>query len=368
MRILRIISIIIVGTLFIFSGTVKGIDPLGSAYKFHDYFEAFGIGFLNALTVILSFILCLAEFITGFSILTGINRRAGTWGALILMIVFTPLTFILALTNPVSDCGCFGDAIHLSNWQTFFKNIILLGFVLVLFTNRKKESSSFSPLKQWIITGSASAMFLSFIAYNLVYLPVIDFLPYSVGSSIPEKMKIPEGAAVSKYETTFIYEKDGARKEFTLDNYPASDTSWKFIEQKSRLTSKGYIPPIHDFSITTVEKINITDSVLSSEKPVLLIISKKLEQAGLNRLSEAIETGKNFSTKGTISLLLTASGEDEIRKLNISIPACTTDETTLKTMIRSNPGYMLLRKGTVLAKWSWANVPGVDEMMKISNR
>ena len=138
MKILRIFSRIIIGLVFIFSGVVKAIDPLGSAYKFHDYFQAFNIGFLNNLSLPLAIFLCTAEFIAGFSVLTGFRQKTGILGALILMIIFTPLTFILALTNPVSDCGCFGDAIHLTNWQTFGKNIVLFSLLIVLFTGRKK--------------------------------------------------------------------------------------------------------------------------------------------------------------------------------------------------------------------------------------
>ena len=133
MKIIRLLARIITGLVFIFSGTVKAIDPLGSAYKFHDYFQAFNLSFLNSLSLPLAVLLCTIEFIAGFSVLTGIKQKTGIITVLMLMIIFTPLTFILALTNPVSDCGCFGDAVHLTNWQTFWKNIILLAAVIILF-------------------------------------------------------------------------------------------------------------------------------------------------------------------------------------------------------------------------------------------
>ena len=151
MKILRSVSRIIIGIVFIFSGTVKAIDPLGSAYKFHDYFQAFNIGFLNWLSLPLAILLCTTEFIAGFSVLTGIRQKTGIWVVMILMMIFTPLTFILALTNPVSDCGCFGDAVHLTNWQTFWKNIILITLAIVLFVDRKKVSHLFSTFTEWII-------------------------------------------------------------------------------------------------------------------------------------------------------------------------------------------------------------------------
>ena len=145
MKIIRGFSRVIIGLVFMFSGIVKAIDPLGSAYKFHDYFQAFNLGFLNWLSLPLAILLFTAEFIAGFSVLTGIKQRTGIWGVMILMIIFTPLTFILALTNPVSDCGCFGDAIHLTNWQTFWKNIVLISLAIILFINRKQAKQSLNP-------------------------------------------------------------------------------------------------------------------------------------------------------------------------------------------------------------------------------
>ena len=149
MKILRFAARIIIGLVFIFSGVVKAIDPLGSAYKFHDYFQAFNLGFLN-LSLPLAILLCTAEFISGFSVLTGFRQKTGMWVVLILLAIFTPLTFILALTNPVSDCGCFGDAIHLTNWQTFGKNIMLYCFLIVLFTGKNQIRSIFSKITEWI--------------------------------------------------------------------------------------------------------------------------------------------------------------------------------------------------------------------------
>jgi hypothetical protein len=200
-------------------------------------------------------------------------------------------------------------------------------------------------------------VFLSFIAYNLKYLPVIDFLPYKIDTYIPDKMIIPEGKPVDKYETTFIYEKDGELKEFTLDNYPANDTTWKFVEQKSVLVEKGFIPPIHDFTITTLHNEDITDQILSSQKPVTLMIARKLEETDQVLLREGFELGYYCMDNMIDFLILTASGADEVMKYNNGLTFCFTDEITLKTIIRSNPGYMMLKEGTITGKWSWANLP-----------
>lgn len=357
MRILKIISRIIIGLLFIFSGVVKAIDPLGSAYKFHDYFQAFHIGFLNSLSIILAILMCTAEFISGFSVLTGLRQRTGILGALILMIIFTPLTFILALTNPVSDCGCFGDAIHLTNWQTFGKNVILIGLAFVLFAGRKEVKQLFNTITEWIIISGVIVLFIVFSLANLKYLPVIDFLPYKTGVKIADKMVVPDGVPVDTYNTTFVYEKGGIKKEFSISNYPANDTSWKFVEQKSVLLKKGYQPPIHDFSIASLNGVDITNDVLSHSGYSVLMITKKLAEAKSNRLEEGYKLGKYCHEKGIDFYILTASGTDEAKSINNGLGFYSVDETTLKTIVRSNPGYILLKDGIIIGKWSWANLP-----------
>jgi hypothetical protein len=357
MKIIRHISRIIIGLVFIFSGTVKAIDPLGSAYKFHDYFQAFNMGFLNKLSLPLAVLLCTTEFIAGFSVLTGLRQRTGLWLVMLMMIIFTPLTFVLALTNPVSDCGCFGDAVHLTNWQTFGKNIILLAAVILLFGGIKKIRQRFKTSAEWIAISSAGILFVAFAVFNLRYLPVIDFLPYKTGVKIAEKMIIPEDAPADIYETTFIYEKDGNRKEFSLNNYPANDTSWKFIDQKSVLIKKGYKPPIHDFTITGTEGDDMTQKVLSNPGYTMLMITKKLHEAKSGNLASGFELGRFCRSNGIDFMILTSSGSEETKSYDNGLRFFSTDETTLKTMIRSNPGYILLKDGTIIGKWSSAGCP-----------
>jgi hypothetical protein len=357
MKISVIISRIILGLVFIFSGIVKAIDPLGTAYKFQDYFQAFNIAFLKDLALPLSVLLCLAEFISGFSILSGMRLRAGIWSTFLLLVIFTPVTFILALTNPVSDCGCFGDAIHLTNWQTFGKNIILFLLWAVVFYGRNQPGKTFSLKTEWSVIMGASVLFIGFCVLNLRYLPAIDFLPYKKNVKIADKMVVPEDATADQYQTTFIYEKDGVREEFSLDNYPADDSTWKFIDQKSVLLKKGYEPPIHDFLITAMDGEDLTDNILSHKGYTLLMITKKLNEADEKNLSEGFLIGRYCQEIGINFFILTASGSDEVNNYGNDLPFCTADETTLKTMLRSNPGYMLLKDGIIIDKWSWANVP-----------
>ena len=368
MRFLKLASRILIGLVFMFSGFVKAVDPLGSAYKFGDYFQAFHIGFLQPFALVLGIILCTAEFVAGFSVLTSYRIKTGIWGVMLLMIIFTPLTLVLALTNPVSDCGCFGDAIHLTNWQTFGKNIILLIPALFLFINRKNQGKNHEPVKEWIIISAVTVMFVVFSLLNLRYLQLFDFLPYRTGNNIPEGMKIPEDAPADEYLSTFIYEKDGVQKEFTLENYPADDTTWVFVDQKSILVKKGFVPPIHDFGITTTEGDDITDWILSNPGYTMLMISTKLNEAQRTHLQEGFDLGEWCKREGMCFYIVTASGSDEVRNYLNDLTFCTADEITLKTIVRSNPGYMLLRDGKIVGKWSWATLPPkesfVNEMTK----
>ncbi|HUX58080.1 MAG TPA: BT_3928 family protein [Bacteroidales bacterium] len=357
MKILRSASRIIIGLVFIFSGIVKAIDPLGSAYKFHDYFQAFNMGFLVWLSLPLAILLCTAEFIAGFSVLTGLRLKTGIWVVMILMIIFTPLTLILALTNPVSDCGCFGDAIHLTNWQTFGKNVILIAFSIMFLTGIKQVRNIFSTITEWIIIVAFIIIFILFSLTNLKYLPVIDFLPYKTGVKIADKMVVPDGVAVDEYQTSFIYEKDGIKKEFSLNDYPADDTTWKFIDQKSVLIKKGYQPPIHDFSITSINGDDLTEKILSHPGYSVLMITSKLSGAGYEHLAKGFALGNYCMASGIDFYILTSSGTSEVSNYENGLQFCSVDEITLKTMIRANPGYILFYHGTIIGKWSWANVP-----------
>jgi hypothetical protein len=357
MKVLRTISQIIIGLVFIFSGVVKAIDPLGSAYKFHDYFHAFNLGFLDKISLPLAIVLCTAEFIAGFSVLTGLRQKTGIMGVLILLTIFTPLTFILALKNPVSDCGCFGDAVHLTNWQTFGKNIVLSILLIVLYTGKNQIKNIFSKKSEWFAIFIVIIFFVIFSLSNLRYLPLIDFLPFKKGVKIAEQMVVPDGVPTDKYMTTFIYEKNGNRKEFDLNNYPANDSTWKFVEQKSVLIKKGYKPPIHDFTITSINGEDLTQKILSYEGYTVLMICKKLSEAGKKSLSGGFRLGSYCMTNGIDFYIVTSSGSDELKSFNNGLPFCTADETVLKTMVRANPGYILLKDGTILGKWSWTNVP-----------
>ena len=357
MKTARQISCIVIGLVFMFSGVVKAVDPLGSVYKFNDYLTAFNMGWLVSLSLPLALLLCLAEFISGFAVISGIRQKEGILGVTLLMLFFTPLTLVDAITNQVSDCGCFGDAIYLTNWQTFWKNVVLLIPTIILVIGRKQVTPIFSGAKEWLLTGGVIILFILFSLGNLRYLPLIDFLPYKTGVRIVDQMTIPEGAETDQFLTTFICERNGEQREFTIENYPYDDTTWVFVDQKNVLLKKGYQPPISNFAVTTFDGIDLTNQILYNEGYTLLMIAKKLDEAEPKKLLCGFETGRFVEDAGIKFFILTSSSSDEVQKYTNGLQFCAVDETTLKTMMRANPGYMLVNSGKIEGKWSAATMP-----------
>ena len=369
MRLVKNLCRIIVGIVFIYSGFVKGIDPLGSDYKFTDYFNAFGMGWMNATTLFFSFALSLIEFLIGIALLFNLWVSRMAWGSLLFMAFFTPLTLVLALTNPVSDCGCFGDAMILTNWQTFWKNIILLLLAIMIFMYRKEYKSSLPLVGQFSFLALAGAGMLCLSVYCYRHLPVLDFRPYAVGKNITEGMRLPEGAEPDQYEVTLKYKnkQTGEVQSFTEENYPWQDTlNWEYESSSERLVKKGYITPIHDLVIEHPTLGNITEEILEDDNHTILAVAYNLTQSdmqyqpAINRLAEyAQEKGIRFYG-------LTSSSERDIetykKRYHVPYEFCTADEIQLKTMIRSNPGVINLREGTILDKWAGKDVPDVKEL------
>lgn len=365
MKTLRTISRILVGLVLIFSGFVKGIDPMGSAIKFNDYFAAFGMDFLDPLALPLGILLSTFEFVLGAALLLNIATRITSWITLIFMGFFTVLTLYLAIENPVNDCGCFGDAIVMSNWQTFWKNVVIMVFVAILFIQHQHFTTAFSRVQQWGLIASGVMIILAFSLYSYHHLPVIDFRAYSEGTHIPEKMKVPEDAPKPEYKTILKYKKDGEIRKFTIDSLP--DSTWQWIETENKLISEGYTPPIENFSITTLEGNEITDLVLKEEDYTFLMIAYDLKQADRSDMEDFIRLSQFCRDNNHCSFIaLTASTEEVIHQFKAStsagFPFYHTDEITLKTIIRSNPGLMLIKEGTILEKWHHNDVPAPREI------
>lgn len=369
MRLVKNLCRIIVGIVFIYSGFVKGIDPLGSDYKFTDYFNAFGMGWMNATTLFFSFALSLAEFLIGIALLFNLWVSRMAWGSLLFMAFFTPLTLVLALTNPVSDCGCFGDAMILTNWQTFWKNIILLLLAIMIFVYRKEYKSSLPLMGQFSFLSLAGAGMLCLSIYCYRHLPVLDFRPYAVGKNITEGMRLPEGAEPDQYEVTLKYKnkQTGEIRSFTEENYPWQDTlNWEYESSSERLVKKGYITPIHDLVIEHPTLGNITEEILEDDNHTILAVAYNLNQSDTQYQPAINQLAEYAREKGIRFYGLTSSSERDIeaykKRNHVPYEFCTADEIQLKTMIRSNPGVIILREGTILDKWAGKDVPDVKEL------
>ncbi len=368
MGIIRVSARILMSFLFIFSGFVKAIDPLGFAYKFADYFEAFGLHFLIPLALVLAIIIIVAELVIGLNLLFGLRMKTTAWALFAFMVFFTILTFIIALTDPVSDCGCFGDALILTNWETFFKNLIFLPISAFIFVNRFNYTPLFTKKTEWGIVSGLILLGVCITLYNYRNLPAIDFRPYKIGASIPKGMEIPEGAPRDEYKNIMVYEKDGVKKEFTLDSpeQPWSDSTWKWVETQNILVKEGYKPPIHDFTITAQNGDDITKQVLSDDDYSVLIISHDVNRANHEGFKKAKSFLNNLDAKNYKVYVLTSSLSDEIVKikeeLSLEYKFYTTDDITLKTIIRSNPGVVFIKEGHVMGKWHYSNIPAISEI------
>ena len=361
------IARLLLALTLIFSGFVKAVDPLGTQYKINDYLTALNLKAFapDYLTLGASVTLSAIEFMLGICLFFAIHRRLVSKITLVLMVVMTVVSLWLAISNPISDCGCFGDAIVLTNWQTFWKNVVLLTATIVIWRWPTDMLRMISISNQWIVFNYATLFILFTTGWCLYDLPLFDFRPYHIGTNIRKGMEIPEGAQQPQFETTFIMEKDGQQQEFTAENYP--DSTWTFIDSKTIQTAEGYVPPIHDFSILTDEGEDITEEVLSNEGYTLLLVSPHLEEADDSQL-DRINWWYEYSKEHQYPFYcLTASTEKAINRwrdmTGADYPFCSTDEITLKTIVRSNPGLLLLKKGTVIRKWSHNSLPVFDEQI-----
>ena len=360
---------LLVAITFILSGYVKAIDPLGTQYKIADYLQALGMAGLipDWMTLLASVLLSTMEFSIGIFLLFAIRRRLTSKILLFVMSFMTLITIWIAIANPVKDCGCFGDAIKLTNTETLGKNIILLAIAIWLWKSPLRMIRFISKSNQWIVINYTILFSVALSAWSLWTLPLFDFRPYHIGANIEKGMAIPKGAKQPKFETTFIMEKNGEQKEFTLDNYP--DSTWTFIDSKTTQTEEGYVPPIHDFSIENPKTgDDITQEVLHDKGYTFLLISPWLDKADDSNFGTIDQIYEYAQDYGYRFICLTASAEKDIAKwqdiTGAEYPFYSTDATTLKTMIRSNPGLMLLHNGTIIRKWSHNELPSTELLSK----
>ena len=357
---------IVLGLTFILSGFVKAIDPLGTQYKIEDYLGVLSLGGMlpDFVTLGTSVAISAIEFTLGVLLLFAISRRVISKVTLVFMTIMTLITAWLYIANPISDCGCFGDAIHLTNGETLLKNIIMLVMTAVVVYKPRDMIRTLSNGNSTIVINYSVLFILLYAAYSLYMLPQFDFRPYHIGANIEEGMKIPEGAPQPEFETTFMMKKDGQTKEFTLENYP--DSTWEFVDSKTIMIKEGFVPPIHDFSILSLNGDDLTEDILQQKGYTFLLIAPYLEKADDSNFGPIDQIYEYAEEYGYKFYCLTASGKQAIARwqdmTGAEYPFYNTDAVTLKTIIRSNPGMLLLKDGTVIQKWSHNELPNDSEL------
>ena len=360
---------LILGALFMFSGFSKCIDPVGGAIKIEDYFVAWGMADTPWwICMALSIVQNIVEFTTGFMLVCGAYMRVSTAIALAFMVFYTPLTLYIAIANPVSDCGCFGDAMKITNWQTFGKNIVFLAIAVVVFLWQKAETRHDKRWKQLAMTGTALVVSTLVSIKGVTDEPIMDFRPYAVGTNIPEAMTTPEGAEMTEYKTTFILEKDGKIAEFDEHNYPYDDSTWVYRDSRTEVLKEGYVPPIADFTLTDEDGNDQSESLLHASEQTILAIVPKLEKASDEELAQLGHQWVMAQENGLPMYVCTSSAQGEFYRTDsvagsVGLEFLFGDETMLKTIVRSRVGIIVLQQGTIVAKYSIGNMP-LDRDMK----
>jgi len=363
MKILVTISRILVGVLFIISGLIKLNDPLGFSYKLQEYFSAdvLNITFLEPYALAISVFVVIFEVVLGVFLLIGYKPKFTVWSLLGMIVFFTFLTFYSAYFDKVKDCGCFGDALKLTPWESFTKDIILLFFILILFKGVKHLKPLCSKLGMTIVALLSFIGCLWFAYHVLMHLPSKDFRAYKVGANIMEGMSIPEDAPKPVQEFTWKFNVNGEEKEIvTNGSYP--NVEGEYLSVETKIIEEGYDPPIKDFSIETLDE-DLTQQFLEVENLVIIVSYslEKIERDGAEALKLMSESAKK---KGYTVIGLTASGKDAKQKLkadyNLDIGFYLCDEKALKTVVRSNPGIVKLKKGTVTQKLHWNDIDDLE--------
>ncbi|MDR6761293.1 putative membrane protein YphA (DoxX/SURF4 family) [Flavobacterium sp. 2755] len=353
-------SRLFVGVLFIISGLIKLNDPVGFSYKLAEYFSepVFNMPFLEPLALGLAIFLVILEVVLGVMLLVGYKAKTTIWALLLLIVFFTFLTFYSAYFDVVKDCGCFGDALHLTPWQSFTKDVVLLFFILILFINQKLVKPLFSNTVTNAITIVSVTLSAIMAYWVLNHNPIKDFRPYKVGTNIEKGMEIPEGAPKSVVEMVFIYKVNGVNKEFTEKDLMNIPEGAAFVDRKDKVITEGYVPPIHDFTMTKDDS-DYKAELLKLPK-LLIFVTYDLALSNPDGMKKLAKVTADAKAKGYKVIAMTASGAEEIAKAkkqyNLDVDFYFCDATALKTVERANPSIVVLHNGTVVQKVHYNDV------------
>lgn len=345
---------IFVGILFIISGLVKLNDPVGFAFKLEEYFgeTVLNIPFLMPFALALAVVTVIIEVLLGVMLLVGFKRKFTVWSLLLMIVFFTFLTFYSAFFNKVTDCGCFGDAVPLTPWQSFSKDIVLLILILILLINIKFIKPLFTEKIRVIIVAIALILCMIMGYWVLNHLPIKDFRAYSEGTNITKGMEIPEDAPKSVVEMIFVYDVNGTNTEFTDKQLMEIPEGAAFVSREDKIITQGYVPPIHDFSIEK-DDFDYTEEMLAEPK-LMMFISYDLALADKKGLALLEKLNQDAKAKGYKVIGMTASDAQKIanvkKEFNLTFDYYFCDATTLKTIERANPSVVILNNGIITQK------------------
>ena len=362
MKVLRKFSRVFVGLVFVFSGFVKGVDPLGTVYRIEDYFIAYGTEWAIPMALFFSVFLCTLEFTLGIVMVLNIRVKQFAWILFSMMIFFTIVTFYDALYNPVPDCGCFGDAITLTNWATFYKNIFLMIFTSIIFFRRKKMYGKFPPRTGTMIVVFVFIAFGWFSVYNYNHLPVIDFRAWKVGNDMA-----PDNEEAVKVFVTYKNIKTGEEKEFLSPNYPWNDsvwiTEWEFVDQRM---DDNNLYDGFELKIEDIYGDDYTKHYFENQDYQFIIVAYDLEKTDKEAFRKINDLYQKTEEKGYSLIVLTSEIPENIDKfkkeLNVGYEFYFADDIALEIMVRSNPGLILMKNGIVLNKWHYNDFPNYSEL------
>ncbi|WP_418498304.1 BT_3928 family protein [Flagellimonas sp.] len=363
MKYLVWVSRVIVGVLFIISGLIKLNDPMGFSFKLEEYFSTgvLNLPFLMPMALGISIFVVIVEVILGVLLLIGFKPKFTVWSLLLMIVFFTFLTFYSAYFNKVTDCGCFGDAVKLTPWESFTKDVILLMLILVLFFGRKYITPLFNTKTNWIVGGVALVACILFANHVLNHLPSVDFRPYKIGANIEEGMTVPEGAPEPIYEYAWRFKVGGEDKiVVTNGDYPSIDG--EFVDVETTMIQKGYEPPVHDF---TIEKDgeDFAAELLNEEK-LVMVVAYDLAKSNYNAFAEVAKVTKKAKESGYRVIGMSASSADLANRIKsqygLEFDFYFTDETTLKTIVRSNPALLVLKRGTIQQKVHYNDIDELE--------
>ncbi len=365
-------SRLFVGGLFIFSGLIKLNDPIGTEIKLEEYFDVFSNDFGSFFQIFIPYalpiglILIVLEIVLGVALLINYRMKLTTWILLILIIFFTFLTGYSAILNKVTDCGCFGDAIKLTPWESFYKDLILIVFILHLFWYRKTYNAVLKPIHGHSVIAGVTVLSFFLGIYAIRHLPFIDFRAYKIGNTIPEQMKLPPNAKRDSVVMTFIYEKAGKRVEVAMDKISTIDSTYTFVDRVDKVIRKGDQPKIIDYRIESVDGEDFTQQSFQGAK--LMIVMYSVKQASTRNADKIARLINDLEGK-VETMILTSSTSVEVDNFRHenqwAAPYYFADATVLKTIIRSNPGLTLWVNGTVKGMWHFNDTPEANEVLEL---